>query len=178
MIDWSKISLKDLAGYVAEELRKNNIDTVLVGGACVTIYSNNRYTSYDLDFITYDEMKKVRNVLVNLGFEKKNKYFQHPGCKWFVEFVSPPVSIGNEPVDKFNQIQTKLGEIKLLTPVDCVKDRLAGFYYWDDKQGLAQAINICLDHKINLNEVKRWSEAEGQLEKFEIFKSRVTKAKQ
>ncbi len=59
MIDWGKISLKELAGYVAEELRKRGIDTVLVGGACVTIYSENRYQSYDLDYVTYADMKKA-----------------------------------------------------------------------------------------------------------------------
>ena len=45
MIDWKKISLKDFAGYISEELRKRGIETILVGGACVTIYSNNRYQS-------------------------------------------------------------------------------------------------------------------------------------
>lgn len=48
MIDWANISLKDLAGYVSEQLRIKGIDTILVGGACVTIYSENRYQSYDL----------------------------------------------------------------------------------------------------------------------------------
>ena len=43
MIDWKKITLKNLAGYIAEELRKVGIDTILVGGACVSIYSKNRY---------------------------------------------------------------------------------------------------------------------------------------
>jgi hypothetical protein len=55
MINWSSISLKDLAGYISEELKKRGIDTILVGGACVTIYSNNKYQSYDLDYITYDD---------------------------------------------------------------------------------------------------------------------------
>lgn len=45
MIDWEHISLKKLAGYVSEELRKCGIETILVGGACVTIYSENRYQS-------------------------------------------------------------------------------------------------------------------------------------
>lgn len=37
MIDWGEITLKELAGFVSEELRKRGIDTILVGGACVTI---------------------------------------------------------------------------------------------------------------------------------------------
>jgi hypothetical protein len=43
MINWSTITLKELAGFISEELRKRGIDTILVGGACVTIYSENRY---------------------------------------------------------------------------------------------------------------------------------------
>lgn len=37
MIDWENITLKELAGYVSEGLRKRGVETVLVGGACVTI---------------------------------------------------------------------------------------------------------------------------------------------
>lgn len=43
MIDWSTISLKELAGFISEELRKRGIETILVAGACVTIYSDKRY---------------------------------------------------------------------------------------------------------------------------------------
>src|ERR1700733_9995283 len=105
MIDWANISLQELAGYVSEELRKRGVDTVLVGGACVTIYSNNRYQSYDLDYITYDDMKKVEKALEELGFFEKQKYFQHQDCPWFIEFVSPPVAVGNQPIHKFNKVQ-------------------------------------------------------------------------
>ena len=55
MINWSKISLGDFAGYISAELRKRGIDVILVGGACVTIYSLNRYQSYDLDFVLFTE---------------------------------------------------------------------------------------------------------------------------
>src|SRR5271163_4228562 len=44
---------------------------------------------------------------------------------------------------------------------DCVKDRLAGFYHWDDRQGLNQALDVCMDHKININKIREWSEREG-----------------
>lgn len=80
MIDWANMSLKDLAGYVSEELRKHEIDTVLVGGACVTIYSENRYQSYDLDYVTYEDMRKVKKALTEIGFIEKSGYFRHEGC--------------------------------------------------------------------------------------------------
>lgn len=177
MIDWSKITLEELAGFVSEGLRKRGIDAILVGGACVTIYSKNRYQSYDLDYITYEDMKKVKKALQEMSFTEKNKYFQHEECPWFLEFVSPPIAVGSEPIREFNQVETSFGKIKLLRPVDSVKDRLAGFYHWNDKQSLEQAINICLEQNIDLSEVERWSLQESQLEKFEFFMSRLRKSK-
>lgn len=64
-----------MAGYVSEGLRKRDIDTVLVGGACVTIYSENRYQSYDLDYITYEDMRKVKKALQEMGFIEKSGFF-------------------------------------------------------------------------------------------------------
>lgn len=177
MIDWAHISLQELAGYVSEELRKRGIDTILVGGACVTIYSHNRYQSYDLDYVTYNDMRKVKKALLELGFAEKSKYFKHESCPWLVEFVSPPVAVGNEPIHEFNSVSTPLGIIKMLKSVDSVKDRLASFYHWDDRQGLEQAINICLEQEIDLAEVERWSLQEERLEKFRIFKDRLERVK-
>ncbi len=169
MINWATISLFDFAGYVSEELRKRGMETILVGGACATIYSKNRYQSYDLDYITYDDMKNVRNALKDMEFIEKQKYFQHENCPWFIEFVSPPVAVGNEPIREFNTIKTSLGTIKLLRAVDSVKDRLAAYYHWGDQQGLKQAINICQEQDVNIAEVRRWSAQEDQQEKFKIF---------
>lgn len=177
MIDWAKISLKELAGFISGELQKRGIGTILVGGACATIYSENRYQSYDLDYITFEEMTKVTKALQELGFVKKGKYFVHEGCQWFVEFVSPPVGVGNEPIFEFNQINTPYGIIKLLRPTDSVKDRLATFYHWNDKQGLEQAVNICLEQQIDLDDVKKWSLNERQEEKFDFFVRSLNEAK-
>lgn len=66
MMNWKTISLKDLAGFLSEELRKKGIDVILVGGACVTIYSHNRYQSYDLDFVVYEDMKTTLDLFLAL----------------------------------------------------------------------------------------------------------------
>ncbi len=74
-INWKSITLEELAGYLSEELRKRGIDITLVGGACVTIYSKNRYQSYDLDFVTYDDLNTIKKVLKDYGFEQHAKNF-------------------------------------------------------------------------------------------------------
>lgn len=169
-IDWKNISLKDLAGYLSEELRKERIDLILVGGACATIYSKNRYQSYDLDFITYEDLRKVKKALSKLGFEYNSKYFIHQDCPWIIEFVSPPIAVGNEPIHHFSNVKTKMGTIKMLRPIDSIKDRLANFYHWDDRQGLEQALDICREvQEIDFGDLEQWSKAEGFIEKYQEF---------
>jgi hypothetical protein len=55
----------ELAAYVAEHLRQSDINVVLTGGSCVSIYTDNRYQSYDLDFIEdgFAGRKKIAAVL-------------------------------------------------------------------------------------------------------------------
>jgi hypothetical protein len=170
MINWSEVSLKDLSGYLSEEFKKEEIEIILVGGACVTIYSENRYQSHDLDFVTYEDFQKVRKVLKNLGFVESSGYFSHKDCQWIVEFVSPPIAVGEEPIQEFSEIETGLGTVKLLKVSDSVKDRLASFYHWNDRQGLEQAISICLESTcVDFSEIESWSEKEGFKKEFQHF---------
>jgi hypothetical protein len=46
-----EITNAELASFDESHLRKQGIDVVISGGACVSIYSSNRYVSIDLDLI-------------------------------------------------------------------------------------------------------------------------------
>ena len=108
-----------------------------------------------------------------LGFEQnKSRLFIHPDTKYFVEFPGSAVQIGESLITEFNELKLKTGVLKLLTPTDCVKDRLAAFYHWNDRQGLDQAVWVCLAQPVKLSDVKKWSQHEGKLaEYFEFEKA-------
>jgi len=150
---------------------QHELDCVLVGGGCVSIHSRNRYQSYDLDYVTYEDLKLVSKALAELGFQKKGRYFMHAKSEYFVEFVAPPVAIGKERALNFENHVTPIGTIKMLTPTDSVKDRLVSFYYWEDTQALDQALDICKEasNSIDIANIKKWSKREGYMEKFAIF---------
>jgi hypothetical protein len=82
MTNWKKISLEDLAGLISDELKKSGIEAIPVGGACVTIYSSNRYQSHDLDkgkSLSNDPIRNniaytVRCIRTKLFYEKHSKY--------------------------------------------------------------------------------------------------------
>jgi hypothetical protein len=47
-IDWKKITTEELAALVSTKLQEHEIDALLVGGACISIYTANQYISGDL----------------------------------------------------------------------------------------------------------------------------------
>jgi hypothetical protein len=173
-IDWKKIGIKQLAAIISVKLQERGIDAILVGGACVSIYTKNRYLSFDLDFITHATLKEVATALTDIGFKRESsRHFIRSGCPFFIEFVAPPAAIGNEPVrDKF-RLKTMMGTVVMLTPTDSVKDRLAAYYHWNDPQALEQALMVAKSQKINLRKVKSWSEKEGHAEKYREFLNRL-----
>lgn len=60
---------------------------------------------------------------------------------------------------------------------DSVKDRLASYFHWNDRQGLEQALQICLECWVDLEEIKTWAIYENHLLKFEDFYRRLSDLK-
>ncbi len=97
-------------------------------------------------------------------------------CPFFIEFVAPPAAVGDEPLKREKNLKTKLGTLVLMTPTDSVKDRLAAYYHWNDQQALEQAVMVAESQKIDLRDIKRWSDQENHSEKHEKFLARLGRA--
>jgi len=173
-----KMSLGELAAFVCTRLRKRGIEAVLSGGACVSIYTDNKYESFDLDFIENvpAERKSTREVLLQIGFVEKDRYFEHPDTDFIVEFPAGPLAVGREPVREIEEMVFPTGRLALLSPTDCVKDRLVAFYHWNDLQCLEQALLVIAAKKVDLQEIRRWSVAENKSAEFQSIRKRLSEA--
>ena len=175
-IRWKGMSIRDVAAAVSEHLHASGNETSLVGGACVSIYTDNAYESFDLDFVSHEPHKRIEAALAEIGFKSTGgRHFDHPACKYYAEFVAPPVSIGEELIKKLKRVETPFGFLNLLTPTDCVKDRLAAYIHWKDTQALEQALLVALDNRIDMAKVKTWAAKEGGQTAFGRFKSELAK---
>ena len=63
-----KTTLIELAAIVSDALENAGIIATLSGGAAVSIYTDDRYQSVDLDFVTTALLKDLKIVLEPLGF--------------------------------------------------------------------------------------------------------------
>src|SRR6266496_5502422 len=165
----------ELTAYIQDTLEKEKIIVVLSGGSAVSFYSSNKYVSKDLDLINtnFARRSKIKSVMEKLGFYEKGRYFVNPEAQFFVEFPDGPLSVGEEPVKEVNQFELPTGTLRIVSPTDCVKDRLCAFYFWKDQQGLEQAVLVTKSQDVNLKEIKRWSKGEGKEQEYEVFKKRL-----
>lgn len=171
------MSQSELAAYIQDVLQAEGIAVVLSGGSAVSFYSSNKYVSKDLDLINtgFTRRSRLKAAMETIGFEEKGRYFVNPETRFFVEFPDGPLSVGEEPVKEINKFELATGTLRVLSPTDCVKDRLCAFYFWNDQQGLAQAVLVTESQNVDLKEIKRWSKAEGKEQEYEVFKNRLGK---
>lgn len=55
--------LVELAAVVSDALTTAGLNAVLSGGSVVSVYSDNEYQSYDLDFVTSESTKDLIEVI-------------------------------------------------------------------------------------------------------------------
>lgn len=173
------MSRAELAAFVQEHLRTRDLDMVLSGGACVSVYSQGKYLSMDLDMIHITLMspkrKRIRDAMHELGFAEYVRHFKHPETDFLVEFPAGPPAVGEEPVKEIQERHETTGILKIISPTDCVKDRLTGFYHDDDHQCLEQAILVARGNPVDFSEIERWSKGEGRSDLFKQIRERLKK---
>ena len=151
------MSQSELAAYIQDALQTEGVTVVLSGGSADSFYSSNKYVSKDLDLVnaSFARRSKIKSVMEKIGFQEKGRYFVNPETQFFVEFPDGPLSVGEEPVKEISEFELATGTLRVVSSTDCVKDRLCAFYFWNDQQGLAQAVLVAKSQKVDLNEVKK-----------------------
>ena len=169
----------ELAGLVSSEFQKNHINVVLSGGSCVSIYSEEKYVSLDLDFVNagFTKRNRIRDVMKSLGFHEQNRHFRHPDTDLLVEFPPGPLGVGEEPVKQIDELETEAGVLRIISPTDCVKDRLTWYYHDDDIECLRQAVLVAKHNAVDLKEIARWSGVEGKSDEFSHIRDQLQKKK-
>lgn len=170
-------TLPELAALVSEALEKAGITATLSGGAAVSIYSDNRYVSEDLDFVTIALVDELKTALEPLGFRHTGKprlsVFEHPACRWYLEFPPAPLSFGGTYIDpsKCALLDTRLGKLRIITPTHSIMDRLIAAAAWHDRQSLEQAILVAEHQRddIDWKALSLWVRREGLVNDKEII---------
>lgn len=177
-IDFKSCTVEELWRYVSAHLENRGIDSVLVGGAVVSIYSKGMYTSGDLDFIVRSLNKKeLPKALKEIGFERtEQRYYAHPDCEHlYLEFPTGPIEIADSyEVEPEEKVEGRV-KIKILSPTDCVLDRLEQFLIGEygkphgERKLFEQAVMVAANQPIKMDRIQLYLKREGREEVFAEF---------
>lgn len=170
-------TLVDVAFTVCTTLSAEGLKVVLVGGSAATYYAPSAYQSYDADFVALfatDRESEARLIgLMNgLGYDLDGNTFGHRhGNPFVVEFPKGPLQIGLDYVHTYDTVQRGVETLNVITATDSVRDRLAAYYFWDDRSSLQAAVAIAraVPDKVRLAAVEEWSVREGAAGKHSDF---------
>lgn len=177
-IDFKTCTVEELWRYVSAHLESRGIDSVLVGGAVVSIYSKGMYTSGDLDFIVRSLNKKeLPKALREIGFERtEQRYYAHPECEHlYLEFPTGPIEIADSYDVEPDEKEEGKVRIKILSPTDCVLDRLEQFLIGEygkphgERKLFEQAVMVAANQPIKLDRIESYLKQEGRDGVFEEF---------
>lgn len=81
--------------------------------------------------------------------------------------------VGDEQVrdERIEKRASDAGVVRLLSPTDCIKDRLAGYHHWKDEQNFHQAVAVARHQPVQWHNLQRWHRDEGVADQFAAFKA-------
>lgn len=169
MIDAAS-TLVDVAFEVCTALDIAGIGAVLTGGSAATFYSG-AYRSLDADFvIAFGRLRMpIEPILELLGFRSTGSHFAHPDTAYTLDFPAGPLGIGSDIVTKWETVRRGGQILYVISRTDSVRDRLAGFFHWNDRNSLRIALLVAKSGPIDLERIRNWSARERAAEKFAEF---------
>ena len=85
----------------------------------------------------------------------------------------PPLGIGEDNNIVADEVEVDGEIIKIYSPTDCVKDRLASYIHFKAPECLDQAVLVAQIHPVKLDEIKAWCVGEKGESQWEDFISRL-----
>lgn len=168
----AKTTLRDQAFLICTAMDRAGTTCVLTGGSAATVYAPQEYQSQDMDFvITFSGSPGNEQAILDLGFQRSGSMYRHPANPLTLDFPEGPLAVGEDVISKWDTIREGELLLHILTPTDCVRDRLAGYLFWHDRQSLAAAVAVAKAHRdrVDLKIVEKWCEKEGEPGKFQDF---------
>jgi len=180
MID-EKSTLADVCFDVSAALESKGIVCVLTGGSAASLYAPEAYMSRDADFILEadDTLEDVGLALRATGFERvgRSRIFSHPRTEFTLDFPKGPLAVGGDYVRETHVVRRGDLRLRILTPEDCVRDRLAHYYHWNDYTALNAAVAVAAMNagRVHYRLLRDWTRRESPelMAKFAEFERRL-----
>src|SRR5207253_8946898 len=129
------------------------------------------YQTDSLDFIQQGPgtQRELDEAITSIGFPRKGTQYFHPLARYYVKFPPGPLGIGSDYRIQPVEVVSRGRRLRMLSSTDSCRDRLAGFYHWNDRQGLEVAVRIAARKRVDMEKIRAWSKRENALPRFHVF---------
>jgi hypothetical protein len=115
--------------------------------------------------------------MATVGLSRRGDRYEHPHARYYVEFPVGPLAIGSDLAIRPVEIRRSGVRALALSATDCCRDRLAAFYYWNDRQSLRNAVLVAVRNRVRMVAIEEWSRREGAAAGFEEFRAELRRAR-
>lgn len=119
---------EDVAFVVCTAMHRANVAVVLSGGGAATIYAPEAKQTDDLDFVLPFMLSSPKLATIDdLGFYETGSrgVYAHPETSFTIEFLLGPLAVLDEIITKWDIFQRGDQRLNIISPTDCVRDRLS-----------------------------------------------------
>jgi hypothetical protein len=121
------------ASIITKLLEQYDIKPIVVGGLSVEIYTQNDYSTRDIDFVSED-FDKIRDTLFQLGFKRDTRHFYHEELEIAIEIPSSNLAGDYERVLKVEIDKEDDLYVYLISIEDIILDRLRATVHWKSQE--------------------------------------------
>lgn len=129
----------EAAAIITQLSEINGVQPIVVGGLSVEIYTQQEYTTMDIDFVS-DGYHIIENILCELDFNKKGRIFYNDAIEVAVEIPDNHLAGSYDKLVRY-YIEDE-SYIYLISVEDIILDRLRAGLHWGSEDDLLWAFNI------------------------------------
>ena len=183
-IKWARCKLSQLdpdqkfttmlmtAAILTKLLEVEQIRPIIVGGFSIEIYTDEDYSTRDIDLVTY-EPNKIASVLKRLDFKKEGRHLVHDRLEVEVEFPDDKLAGSYEKVNKIIVDESEGLYVYVISYEDIIMDRLRAYLHWNEdfsKELGMQILALHIDKVDKKYMIEIGQGAETEEESIEIIK--------
>lgn len=114
---------------ITKLLETEQLRPIIVGGFSVEIYTDEAYSTRDIDIII-DEINRVVKMLRDLGFTADGRHMVNEALEIAIEFPDDELAGSYKKVKVINLDEQGNLYVYVISPEDIIMDRLRAYLYW------------------------------------------------
>lgn len=163
------------ASIITQLLEPYGIKPIIVGGLSVEIYTQQEYTTRDIDLVSKG-YEKIRDILFSLDFKKEGRHFYRDDLEVAIEIPSSDLDGDYDRVLKV-KIDEAGNYVYLISLEDIILDRIRAAVHWKSEEDAIWAFKLLSNQfeSVDLKYLRSHTQTKKELELLEEWIEQLTR---